>query len=216
MMAAIVMGINADEYKHISPVTIKLVEFDMDAMRTAADGNLELYLSQLNNLQGDIERQDKEIATAQKNLKAEKKLYDVQAAFLKGRKDMVKNEKKFYEGEIKNHDAQLKNIQKQRATIQGMTDISSVAMQEQLSLLNNLEQDCNDRKAQALQSIDKIAKEDEKGVDDAYELLSQYLIELNDKTTRLDNLSVQSKSQMAMVKAQIKNIKDQIKAAGKK
>ncbi|MBP5290342.1 MAG: hypothetical protein J6Y76_02875 [Paludibacteraceae bacterium] len=216
MMAAMVMGINADEYKHISPVTLKLVEFDLDGMRASCGDNLSQYVSQLENLQSDIERQDKDIAEAQKNLKAEKKLYDIQSDFLKGRKDMIKNEKKYYEGESKNYDTQLKNIQKQRTTIQNMKDVSSVAMQDQLNLLNNLEQDCNERKAHSAEMIEKITREDEKGLDDSYETLSQYLIELNDKTTRLENLAVQSKSQMAMVKAQIKNIKDQIKATAKK
>ena len=126
------------------------------------------------------------------------------------------NEKKFYEGEIKNYEGQLKNVKKQYETIQKMSDVSSVAIQEQLSILKNVEQECNDRKAHAAEMVEKIANEDEKGLDNNYELLSQYLIEINDKTTRLDNLSVQSKSQMAMVKAQMKNIKDQIKATSKK
>lgn len=215
-MTALVLGINADEYKHIAPVTIKLVDFDMDAMRVSTGDNLDLYLTHLGNLQSDIEKQDKAIAEAQKNLKAEKKLYDTQMSFFKSRQAQIKNEKKFYEGEIKNYEGQLKNVKKQYETIQKMSDVSSVAIQEQLSILKNVEQECNDRKAHAAEMVEKIANEDEKGLDNNYELLSQYLIEINDKTTRLDNLSVQSKSQMAMVKAQMKNIKDQIKATSKK
>jgi len=215
LATAILMGVNADEYRHISPVTIQLLEFNLDTMRSAANGNLDIYMNRLTSLQSDIEKQGKDIAEAQKNLKSEKKLYDTQVAFLKGRKDMIKNEKKYYEGEIKNYDGQLKNIQKQRSMIQGMKDVSSVAMQEQLSILNNLEQDCNERKAHSAEMIEKITNTDEKGLDNAYEILSQYLIEYNDKTTRLENLAAQNKTSLATVKAQIKNIQDQIKATKK-
>lgn len=214
-MTAIVMGVNGAEYRHISPVTIKLLEFNMDEMRNATNDNLDLYLTNLSSLQSDIERQDKDIAEAQKNLKSEKKLYDTQVAFLKGRQAMVKNEKKFYESQLKDYDGQIKNIKKQYEMIQKMTDVSSVAMQEQLAMLKKQEQDCNDRKAHIAQMIKKITDEDEKGLDADYEMLSQYLIEINDKTTRLDNLAIQSKSDLNVVKAQIKNIKDQVKAAKK-
>ena len=136
MMAAMVMGINADEYKHISPVTLKLVEFDLDGMRASCGDNLSQYVSQLENLQSDIERQDKDIAEAQKNLKAEKKLYDIQSDFLKGRKDMIKNEKKYYEGESKNYDTQLKNIQKQRCVIDELEEKVAIMLEG-----NGLEKD---------------------------------------------------------------------------
>ena len=129
---------------------------------------------------------------------------------------MVKNEKKFYEGQLKDYDGQIKNIKKQYEMIQKMSDVSSVAMQEQLSMLKKQEQDCHDRKAQIAQLIKKVTDEDEKALDADYETLSQYLIEINDKTTRLDNLAVQSKSDLNVVKALIKNIKDQAKAAAKK
>ena len=124
LMTALVLGINADEYKHIAPVTIKLVDFDMDAMRVSTGDNLDLYLTHLGNLQSDIEKQDKAIAEAQKNLKAEKKLYDTQMSFFKSRQAQIKNEKKFYEGEIKNYEGQLKNVKKQYETIQKMSDVS--------------------------------------------------------------------------------------------
>ena len=63
--------------------------------------------------------------------------------------------------------------------------------------------------------IQKIAENDEKRIDHAYEMLSQYIIEINDKTTRLDNLATQTKSHLDIVKAQIKSIKEQAKAAKK-
>ena len=216
MMTAIVLGVNGAEYRHISPVTIKLLEFNMDEMRNATNDNLDLYLTNLSSLQSDIERQDKDIAEAQKNLKSEKKVYDMQVSFLKGRQAMVKNEKKFYESQLKDYDGQIKNIKKQYETIQKMNDVSSVAMQEQLAMLKKQEQDCNERKANIAQMIKKITDEDEKELDANYETLSQYLIEINDKTTRLENLATQSKGDLNVVKAQIKNIKDQIKASAKK
>ena len=216
MMTAIVLGVNGAEYRHISPVTIKLLEFNMDEMRNATNDNLDLYLTNLSSLQSDIERQDKDIAEAQKNLKSEKKVYDMQVSFLKGRQAMVKNEKKFYESQLKDYDGQIKNIKKQYETIQKMNDVSSVAMQEQLAMLKKQEQDCNERKANIAQMIKKITDEDEKDLDANYETLSQYLIEINDKTTRLENLATQSKGDLNVVKAQIKNIKDQIKASAKK
>ena len=215
-MTAIVLGVNGAEYRHISPVTIKLLEFNMDEMRNATNDNLDLYLTNLSSLQSDIERQDKDIAEAQKNLKSEKKVYDMQVSFLKGRQAMVKNEKKFYESQLKDYDGQIKNIKKQYETIQKMNDVSSVAMQEQLAMLKKQEQDCNERKANIAQMIKKITDEDEKELDANYETLSQYLIEINDKTTRLENLATQSKGDLNVVKAQIKNIKDQIKASAKK
>ena len=188
----------------------------MDEMRNATNDNLDLYLTNLSSLQSDIERQDKDIAEAQKNLKSEKKVYDMQVSFLKGRQAMVKNEKKFYESQLKDYDGQIKNIKKQYETIQKMNDVSSVAMQEQLAMLKKQEQDCNERKANIAQMIKKITDEDEKELDANYETLSQYLIEINDKTTRLENLATQSKGDLNVVKAQIKNIKDQIKASAKK
>ncbi len=211
---AIVMGARA-EYRHVSPVSVQLIEFSLDAMREASGEDLNLYLTQLSQLQSDIERQDKDIAEAQKNLKSEKKLYDAQVSFLKGRQSMVKNAKKFYETEQKNYDSQIKSIKKQYEMIQKMTDVSSVAMQEQLSLLKSQEEECNERKAAAVQMVQNIEERDEKTIDAGYETLSQYLIEINDKTTRLENLATKSKSDMVTVKAQIKNIKDQVKA-GKK
>ena len=215
LATAMLMGVNADEYKHVSPITIQLIEFNMDTMRAASDGNLDLYLTHLSSLQNDLEKQSKDIVAAQKNLKSEKKLYDAQVAFMKKRQGMVKNAKKFFETEGKNYESQIKDIKKQYDLIQKMTDVSSVAMQEQLALLRRLEDDCNERKANAAQMIQKIAENDEKRIDHAYETLSQYIIEINDKTTRLDNLATQTKSHLDIVKAQIKSIKDQAKAAKK-
>lgn len=216
LATAMVMSVKAAEYKHISPVTIQPIQFNMDQMREANGDNLDVYLTNLASLQSDLERQGKEVAAAQKNLSSEKKLYDAQMKFLKNRQSMVKNSKKFYEGEVKNYEGELKNVKKQYEMIQKMPDVSSVAVQEQLQFLRELEQDCNDRKAQATEMLQKIANEDEKGLDKAYEVLSQYLIEINDKATRLENLAAQTKNDIGMVKNQIKSIKDQIKAAAKK
>ena len=210
-VAAIVLGASAEEYKHVAPILIQRVEFNLDTMRNATDGNLDMYLTNLASLQTDIERQGKEIGEAQKNLKSEKKLYDTQMSFLKSRQGQLKSQKKFYESEIKNYDAQLKNIKKQYEMIQKMSDISSSALQEQLSVLRNVEQDTNDGKARAQEALDALNKQDSKMLDQAYEMLSQYLIEINDKTTRLENLALQNKNDVAMVKAQIKNIKEQAK-----
>lgn len=215
LATAIVMGVNADEYRHISPITLQLIEFNLDTMRNVTNGNLDLYLTHLGSLQSDLERQGKDIGEAQKNLQSEKKLCDTQVAFLKGRQAMVKNEKKYYESEEKSYDAQIKNIKKQYETIQKMTDVSSVAMQEQLNILKNLEQECNDRKAHAAQMIQKITDQDEKKIDSVYEVLSQYLIEINDKTTRLENMAARNKSDLNILKTQIKSIKEQAKAAKK-
>lgn len=210
--AAMIWGVNADEYRHISPVTIQLIEFNLDTMRNASEGNLALYLTQLSSLQTDLEKQGKEISEEQKNLKAEKKLYDTQVAFLKSRQAQVKNEKKFYEGEIKNYDAQLKNVKKQYEMIQKMSNVSSVAMQEQLSMLRDLENDCKDRKAEVSKLLQGVEK-DNKVLDKAYEIMSQYLIEINDKSTRLENLATRNKADITTVKDQMKNIKAQEKAA---
>jgi len=215
LATAIVLGVNGAEYRHISPVSIRLIDFNLDEMRTVAGDNLDLYLGNLASLQTDLERQKQDIADAQKNLKSEKKLYDTQVSFLKSRQAIVKNAKKFFEGEEKNYEAQIKNIKKQYDMIQKMPDVSSVAMQEQLSILRSLEQDCNDRKANASKMVKDIIEQDETRIDKAYEVLSQYLIEINDKNTRLENLATQNKTALEIVKAQIKNIKDQVKA-GKK
>lgn len=209
--AAIVLNVNAEEYRHVSPITIQRIEYNMDTMRVATDGNLDLYLTNLASLQADIERQGKDIANEQKNLKSEKKLYDTQMSFFKSRQAQLKAEKKFYESEIKNYDGQLKNVKKQYETIQKMSDISNAAMQEQLNLIRDVEKDCNDGKERAAEAIEAISKQDGKQLDEAYEMLSQYLIEINDKTTRLENLALQNKNDLAMVKAQIKNIKEQAK-----
>lgn len=211
-VAAIVLSANADEYRHIAPITIQRLEFNLDTMRAAASDNLDVYLTQLSSLQSDLERQGKDIAEAQKNLKSEKKLYDIQMSFLKSRQAQLKAEKKFYESEVKNYEGQLKNIKKQYEMIQKMSDISSVAMQEQLSLIRDMERDCNDGKARATETIETLNNHDGKALDNAYEMLSQYLIETNDKTTRLENLALQNKNDLAMLKAQIKNIKEQAKA----
>ena len=215
LATAVLMGINANEYKHVSPITIQLIEFNLDTMRHVTNENLDLYLTHLASLQSDIERQDKSIAEAQKNLKAEKKLYDAQMAFLKNRQATIKNARKYYENEEKSYESQLKDIKKQYDVIQKMPDVSSTAMQEQLALIKDLEQDCNERKANAGQMIQKIINNEEKSIDEAYEMLSQYLIEINDKTTRLENMAARSKSDMSIVKAQIKSIKEQAKAAKK-
>jgi DNA repair exonuclease SbcCD ATPase subunit len=215
LATAIVLGVNGAEYRHISPVSIQLIDFNLDEMRTVAGDNLDLYLGNLASLQTDLERQKQDIADAQKNLKSEKKLYDTQVSFLKSRQAIVKNAKKFFEGEEKNYEAQIKNIKKQYDMIQKMPDVSSVAMQEQLSILRSLEQDCNDRKANASKMVKDIIEQDETSIDKANEVLSQYLIEINDKNTRLENLATQNKTALEIVKAQIKNIKDQVKA-GKK
>jgi len=215
LATAIVLGVNGAEYRHISPVSIQLIDFNLDEMRTVAGDNLDLYLGNLASLQTDLERQKQDIADAQKNLKSEKKLYDTQVSFLKSRQAIVKNAKKFFEGEEKSYEAQIKNIKKQYDMIQKMPDVSSVAMQEQLSILRSLEQDCNDRKANASKMVKDIIEQDETRIDKAYEVLSQYLIEINDKNTRLENLATQNKTALEIVKAQIKNIKDQVKA-GKK
>lgn len=214
--AAIVLGVNADEYRHISPITLQLIEFNLDTMRTATDGNLDLYLTHLASLQTDLEKQGKEIANEQKNLKSEKKLYDAQMSFLKNRQAQVKNAIKFYQSEVKNYDSQLKNLKKQYEMIQKMNDISNAAMQEQLAMLRQMEEDINAAKERSNNIISHLNEKEVKDIDKGYEVLSQYLIEINDKTTRLENLATRSKAELETVKGQIKNIQAQQKAAAGK
>ena len=214
-VAATVLGVHADEYRHISPITLQLIEFNLDTMRTATDGNLDLYLTHLAALQTDLEKQGKDIANEQKNLKSEKKLYDTQMSFLKNRQSQVKNALKFYQSELKNYDGQLKNVKKQYEMIQKMNDISNAAMQEQLSILRRMEEDINAAKERSNNIIKRLNEKEIKDIDRGYEILSQYLIEINDKTTRLENLATRSKAELQTVKDQIKNIKAQQKAAGK-
>ena len=213
--AACLLSVNAEEYRHIAPITIHAIQFNLDTMRNSHDGNLDVYLTHLSSLQNDLEKQGKDIAEAQKNLKSEKKLYDVQMSFMKNRQAQVKNEKKFFQSEVKNYDNQLKNVKKQYEMIQKMTDVSSVAIQEQLSMIRKAEEDCNKGRQRSTDIIDHITNNEEKDVDAAYEVLSQYLIEINDKTTRLENLAANNKTSIATVKAQIKNIQDQIKVTKK-
>jgi len=213
LVAAVALGANANDYKHVSPISIQLVEFNLDTMRVACGDNLDLYLTQLTSLQNDVVKEGRDIAEAQKNLKSEKKLYDTQMSFMKSRQTQVKNEKKFYQSEVKNYDNQMKNIKKQYQTLQKMTDISSPALQEQLTMLNEAEKDCAEGKARAAEIVKEITNHDEKIIDHVYEVLGQYLIEINDKTTRLSNLAAQNKTNQGVVKAQIKNVQAQIKAA---
>lgn len=202
----------ADEYRHVSPITIQLIEFNLDTLRAMSGDNLDIYMTNLTALQKDLEAEKKVIATAQANLKAEKKLYDTQMAFFKGRKAQIADEKKFFLGEVKKYDDQIKNIKKQFETIQKMADVNSPAMQEQTNVLTRLQTRCEEGKDRSNRIINALTNNDEKDLEMAYEILRGFLLELTDKETRLANLANQNKTNIDIVKAQIKNIKAQQKA----
>lgn len=211
-VAAFAFGGFADEYRHISPVTIQLIEFNLDTLRAMSGDNLDIYLTNLTSLQKDLEAEKSVIAAAQKNLKAEKKLYDTQMAFFKGRKAQIADEKKFFTAEVKKYDDQIKNIKKQFETIQKMTEVSSFAMQEQTAVLTTLQQRCEEGKERSQRIITALTNNDEKDLEATYEILRGFLLEITDKETRLTNLANQNKTNIDIVKAQIKNIKAQQKA----
>lgn len=213
-VAAIVLGANAQEYKHVSPVSVQLIEFNLDTIHAWA-ANLEGELAELTALQKNLTSEQKAIASAQNSLKSEKKIYDALASFLKTRKGQINEEKKFYQSEIKQYDAYVKDVKKQLETLQKIDDVKCPAIQNQIRRLEGVKKDCDHSKDRCEKILSEIAKYDEADVAKGYEDLNEFLTELTDKGARLTNLATLNKAHIAAVKTQIKNVKAQIKAAGK-
>lgn len=214
LVCAMCLGAKAQNYQHVAPINIPVEQFNLDSMRYGLD-NDELYLTSLQALQHRLQDEKKVISAAQKGLKAEQNIYKAQMSLLKDRKKQISKEKKFLQGQIKQYNAYIKNTSRQKEAI-GRTEAQCPALQEHLNMVNSIREWAIDSKTHAEEQLVYLNQYDDSDITNAYVMLGDFLFELKDKETRLTNLAAQNKTNLAMVKAQIKNIKAQVKAAKKK
>lgn len=205
------LSLSAQNYRHVGAIQVQPIQFNMDTMRTLAEGD-EAYLTQLLALQKQLQDEYKALQEEQKSLKGERQLYDAQMKLLKERKAQIKSERSFLDDEIAQYNKYLKNISKQHETIRKSNLRDCPAMQEHLALLTSLQRWAETAKADAERRRNRLSEEADRQVQRGYDALGEFLIELQDKEMRLTNMLTQNATNRSMLKEQIKNIKALIKA----
>jgi len=212
LVAAFVMGANAQNFKYVSPVTLELLSFNLDSLRAQSGDNLDVYLTALSSLQNELNEESKRISDVEAQWKLESKLYDEMYSSVKERKSQVEKEKSFFSDEIKKYDSQISNIKAEFAIIHKMKDIQAESVQNHVAMLNELEKRCNEGKDRSNRILDIINNTDCTELDAAFAVLKDFSAELAIKNTSIVALSNENKVHLTNVKERIKAVKAEKKA----
>lgn len=199
-------AVKAQEYKYVSPITVEMVQYDLQALRDSSV-NDDAYKTTLTALQKQLDQEKKDINAAMASAKQERKLYEAQMSFNKGRKKQVDTMKKNMQKSIDEYDTNLKGLKKQYDVIGKIDNTTCDAIRNQTRWVAKMEEDNKREKENCQRLLDEIEKNGEKDVNDNFTMLATFLNELSEKETLLKNLAAQNKTRIEIVKAEIKGLK---------
>lgn len=209
LVAVLAMSISMSA-QTVSPLNVRLTEFNLDTMRIYAESP-EALQQNLLNLQRAIEGDKDAIALAKNTIKSEQAYYKNQVSLHKDKEKQLKSQETFYKKEDKNAKKERKAIEKERKAFNKNTTISQDMVDRNIRALNDrvarLDQDANIRS----QKLMNIQKERDNLKNDMISM-AEYNYALQTKQTELKNLINKNKLDAANVKTELKSVKAQIKA----
>ena len=200
-------------YQYLTPLDITICSFNLEQLRDSYEKD-ENYAAVLATIQSRLKEEKSAIMAVQKTLKTERLLYDAQMELYKGRQALSAYLDKQMEATIKKINELILQMDKQ-SQILSTLDNSAEAITTHRDLFEQTRKELLDAIKQSQQIKQQNGTTSSETLNQEFNRLNSFLIELSDKETRLNSLLNQNKANMEIINSTLKSTEAAIKAAAK-
>lgn len=200
-------------YQYLTPLDITICSFNLEQLRDSYEKD-ENYAAVLATIQSRLKEEKSAIMAMQKTLKTERLLYDAQMELYKGRQALSAYLDKQMEATIKKINELILQMDKQ-SQILSTLDNSDEAITTHRALFEQTRKELLDAIKQSQQIKQQNGTTSSETLNQEFNRLNSFLIELSDKETRLNSLLNQNKANMEIINSTLKSTEAAIKAAAK-
>ena len=200
-------------YQYLTPLDITICSFNLEQLRDSYEKD-ENYAAVLTTIQSRLKEEKSAIMAVQKTLKTERLLYDAQMELYKGRQALSAYLDKQMEATIKKINELILQMDKQ-SQILSTLDNSDEAITTHRALFEQTRKELLDAIKQSQQIKQQNGTTSSETLNQEFNRLNSFLIELSDKETRLNSLLNQNKANMEIINSTLKSTEAAIKAAAK-
>ena len=200
-------------YQYLTPLDITICSFNLEQLRDSYEKD-ENYAAVLATIQSRLKEEKSAIMAVQKTLKTERLLYDAQMELYKGRQTLSAYLDKQMEATIKKINELILQMDKQ-SQILSTLDNSDEAITTHRALFEQTRKELLDAIKQSQQIKQQNGTTSSETLNQEFNRLNSFLIELSDKETRLNSLLNQNKANMEIINSTLKSTEAAIKAAAK-
>ena len=200
-------------YQYLTPLDITICSFNLEQLRDSYE-NDENYAAVLTTIQSRLKEEKSAIMAVQKTLKTERLLYDAQMELYKGRQALSAYLDKQMEATIKKINELILQMDKQSQILSSL-DNSDEAITTHRALFEQTRKELLDAIKQSQQIKQQNGTTSSETLNQEFNRLNSFLIELSDKETRLNSLLNQNKANMEIINSTLKSTEAAIKAAAK-
>ena len=200
-------------YQYLTPLDITICSFNLEQLRDSYEKD-ENYAAVLATIQSRLKEEKSAIMAVQKTLKTERLLYDAQMELYKGRQALSAYLDKQMEATIKKINELILQMDKQ-SQILSTLDNSDEAITTHRDLFEQTRKELLDAIKQSQQIKQQNGSTSSEKLNQEFNRLNSFLIELSDKETRLNSLLNQNKANMEIINSTLKSTAAAIKAAAK-
>ena len=200
-------------YQYLTPLDITICSFNLEQLRDSYEKD-ENYAAVLATIQSRLKEEKSAIMAVQKTLKTERLLYDAQMELYKGRQALSAYLDKQMEATIKKINELILQMDKQ-SQILSTLDNSDEAITTHRALFEQTRKELLDAIKQSQQIKQQNGTTSSEKLNQEFNRLNSFLIELSDKETRLNSLLNQNKANMEIINSTLKSTEAAIKAAAK-
>ena len=200
-------------YQYLTPLDITICSFNLEQLRDSYEKD-ENYAAVLATIQSRLKEEKSAIMAVQKTLKTERLLYDAQMELYKGRQALSAYLDKQMEATIKKINELILQMDKQ-SQILSTLDNSDEAITAHRALFEQTRKELLDAIKQSQQIKQQNGTTSSETLNQEFNRLNSFLIELSDKETRLNSLLNQNKANMEIINSTLKSTAAAIKAAAK-
>ena len=200
-------------YQYLTPLDITICSFNLEQLRDSYEKD-ENYAAVLATIQSRLKEEKSAIMAMQKTLKTERLLYDAQMELYKGRQALSAYLDKQMEATIKKINELILQMDKQ-SQILSTLDNSDEAITTHRALFEQTRKELLDAIKQSQQIKQQNGTTSSETLNQEFNRLNSFLIELSDKETRLNSLLNQNKANMEIINSTRKSTEAAIKAAAK-
>ena len=200
-------------YQYLTPLDITICSFNLEQLRDSYEKD-ENNAAVLATIQSRLKEEKSAIMAVQKTLKTERLLYDAQMELYKGRQALSAYLDKQMEVTIKKINELILQMDKQ-SQILSTLDNSDEAITTHRDLFEQTRKELLDAIKQSQQIKQQNGTTSSETLNQEFNRLNSFLIELSDKETRLNSLLNQNKANMEIINSTLKSTEAAIKAAAK-
>ena len=200
-------------YQYLTPLDITICSFNLEQLRDSYEKD-ENYAAVLATIQSRLKEEKSAIMAMQKTLKTERLLYDAQMELYKGRQALSAYLDKQMEATIKKINELILQMDKQ-SQILSTLDNSAEAITAHRALFEQTRKELLDAIKQSQQIKQQNGTTSSETLNQEFNRLNSFLVELSDKETRLNSLMSQNKANTEIINSTLKSTEAAIKAAAK-